>query len=289
MSEKKVRQHKFVDKHPFIASLIFLAVSFVFTQLVGSIAGVIISMATGADVQGSIPFFAAAASSLLALLIYKRMFRPEFEGNLRGGNPAFGFKFIIVLIIYWLIIMPLTFNFTSAQMGPPTIYTVASSTSAGFCEEVACRGIAISLLLRCINDEKRILHALIFTSVIFGLIHGFNIFAGADPGSTVIQIISAAGIGVFFGAIFIRSGNLWPAIVFHVAQDVVAFLDVTNIQDGVVIGRVNWTSYLDTAICIVLAVIGFYLIRSAKRAEIRELWKKKWSVLPETESVGTGA
>jgi hypothetical protein len=52
---------------------------------------------------------------------------------------------------------------------------------------------------------------------------------------------------------------------------------------------VNWTSYLDTAICIVLAVIGFYLIRSAKRAEIRELWKKKWSVLPETESVGTGA
>ncbi|MBQ1335044.1 MAG: hypothetical protein IIY34_06805, partial [Clostridia bacterium] len=86
-----------------------------------------------------------------------------------------------------------------------------------------------------------------------------------------------------------RSGNLWPAIVFHVAQDVVAFLDVTNIQDGVVIGSVNWTSYLDTAICIVLAVIGFYLIRSAKRAEIRELWKKKWSVLPETESVGTGA
>ncbi|MBQ1434564.1 MAG: hypothetical protein IIZ19_01525, partial [Clostridia bacterium] len=75
----------------------------------------------------------------------------------------------------------------------------------------------------------------------------------------------------------------------HVAQDVVAFLDVTNIHEGVVTGGVNWTSYLDTAICIVLAIIGFYLIRPEKRREIRELWEKKWSVLPETESVGTGA
>lgn len=51
-----------------------------------------------------------------------------------------------------------------------------------------------------------------------------GIFGGANLTITVLQLISSLCAGLFFGAVYLRSGSLWPTIVLHTLHDIVAFL-----------------------------------------------------------------
>jgi uncharacterized protein len=53
----------------------------------------------------------------------------------------------------------------------------------------------------------------ILTSLLFGAIHLGN------PGESHLGALSAGGIGLFFCIVLRKTGNLWPAIGFHMAWD----------------------------------------------------------------------
>ncbi len=216
--------------------------------------------------------------SLMALWLYKRWFYPEFEGNLRGGNPREGIRLSLFILIYWVICFPIQFLFTPAVFGWPTFRTLSLALMAGFIEEISFRGLPVSLLMRQWHSEKRIPVIVILTSVIFGAIHIANLFAGADPGSTIMQIIGATGMGLFLCGIYLCCGNLWITIAVHALHDLLCFLDVAGIQDGVVVQEITWFSYLDLAFSVGLGVLGIWMVRPSKRAEIRRLWNRKWSI-----------
>ena len=95
--------------------------------------------------------------------------------------------------------------------------------------------------------EKGVIIILWLSSVIFGLVHVTNAIAGAPLSLSIGQAAYAAGVGMVLGAVYLRTGNLWPSILGHIAGAAGIF----------------W---------------GLYLVRPAKRPEIVELWKNKWSV-----------
>ena len=150
--------------------------------------------------------------------------------------------------------------------------------SAGFTEEVAFRGLPVSLLVRQWREEKKILTIMILTSVIFGGIHFTNYFAGADFGSTIMQTIGATGMGLFFCAIYLRCGNLWVPIGVHALHDLLCFLDVAGIQEGIVVQAITWFSYLDLLFSIGIGILAIWMVRPSKRTEIRRLWNQKWNI-----------
>ena len=117
----------------------------------------------------------------------------------------------------------------------------------------------------------------ICSSVVFGLAHGMNGLVGADPGRTVMQIFEAGLIGMFLAALYLRSGSLWPPIIIHAVNDIVALMNVTEIAEtGLIQASINAWTWIDFGACIVLAIIALYLIRPAKRAEIIEIFNEKW-------------
>ena len=277
--EKRIFQHRLVDRFPAIMAVILTFVSVAGLQLLSAVISYPFELAMPSLGEGN--FVGVIIASLFFLWLYKRWFYPEFEGNLRGGDVKTGVRLACIVLIYWAIVFPIQFMFTDSVFGWPTIGSLNLSLFAGFTEEIAFRGFPVSLLMRQWRDEKRILTVAILTSVIFGLIHITNLAAGADFGSTIFQVVTSICMGLFFCGIYLRSGNLWITIAIHALHDLLCFLDVGGIHDGVVVQSINWFSYVDLGTSIVLGVLGLWMIRKSKCAEIRRLWDRKWNMKGE--------
>ena len=108
-------------------------------------------------------------------------------------------------------------------------------------------------------------------------------FVTGDAFAAIIQVIYTAAIGIFYGAVFVRSRNIWGVIIMHTLTDVSAFIAVF---DGNVTG-------MDIAFCavgsLIFIAIALYLIRPAKRAEIDALWEDGWSFGDENGKTHAGA
>jgi membrane protease YdiL (CAAX protease family) len=280
--QKKIHQHRFVNRFPALAAVVLTFVTLLLLQTIGS--GISIPFGLAIPALGKDSAIGYIIASLLLLWFFKRWLYPEFEGMLHG-DVSVGVRLACFIIIYWVICFPIQFLFTPAVFGWPTIGTLSMSLVAGFTEEIAFRGVPVSLLMRQWHSEKKILTTLILTSAIFGLFHATNLFAGADFGSTIFQVIGSAGMGAFFCGLYLRTGNLWISIAVHAIHDLLCFLDVAGIQSGVVVQGVTWFSFLDVACAVVLGVLGVWMVRPSKRAEIRQLWDRKWNITdtPEPE------
>ena len=128
---------------------------------------------------------------------------------------------------------------------------------------------------------------LLLTSVLFSLVHLGNIFGGANLTITVLQLISSLCAGLFFGAVYLRSGSLWPTIVLHTLHDIVAFLDISTVSEGIMTRGVRLDDLPDLLLAVILGCVGLWLVRPAKRGEILAIWRRKWKPLPD--AAGTEA
>ena len=81
--------------------------------------------------------------------------------------------------------------------------------TAGVCEEILFRGFLLHYL-HVFPFSLNLALALVISSAIFGLQHFYLGAAGA---------VSSAVGGLLFGFLFLLTGNLLPAIVFHAAMD----------------------------------------------------------------------
>lgn len=83
------------------------------------------------------------------------------------------------------------------------------SLAAGVSEELAYRGYAIPVLASLVGTPA----AVAVTSIVFGILHGYQGLLGT---------LRTAVMGALLAWAFLASGSLWPAIVAHVAIDLLA-------------------------------------------------------------------
>lgn len=223
-------------------------------------------------------YWAAALGAVLALLIHKAWFSPEFKGSVR--RVIFPSKDILLVFAGYtaVIIVSDLFSFIVHEVDF-TISCLSISLMAGLGEEMFVRVLPISVMMRDWMDEKHIPFITYSTAIIFGLLHLMNIKTGATAGNVFLQVVFAIGIGTIFAAYYIRTGNILPCIVLHVVNDVLATM-VVGEKDGNGVIFQKLLQY-DLIISYIIGVGGIllsaYLIRKSVRADIVEVWKERWN------------
>lgn len=279
---KKILKKNLVTKHTGFAFILLIILSFLFIEFGGIfIIDFPLMLITNKMISG----FGSVLTSLLFILFFKRYFYPEFSGMLTKGKIKTALKISLILIIYFIIDFTILFLIDKTKPGKLTsdnfILILSICLMAGFAEETVFRGVGVSYLMRQLrNNKHRIILVVIITSAVFGLTHLTNLSIGTNGGYILFQTISAALFGVFFCALFLRSGIIWPCILLHFLNDFLSFLFSSEEIQNNPLTFANYdltlSNYIDFGFCIILAAIGFYLVRPSKHQEIDELWAKKW-------------
>ena len=166
-----------------------------------------------------------------------------------------------------------TFGFFAGRIpfDPLSFEDAASSLMAGITEEVAFRELPISYMARQWRDEKKIPLMVIIPGLAFGLTHITNIF-GSKPTDTLAQVVISIFFGVFFSAVYVRTGSIWAVLIGHTLHDLLVSSAVVYTPELPDIVIAEWVIIEG-----ILAIYGMYLIRKEKRPEIISLWDRKWN------------
>jgi len=164
--------------------------------------------------------------------------------------------FIMFEIIAGLILIEITFDltnlFTVPQPNNLGIFLWIYNLRPGILEEVAFRGIILTVLLK--KYSKRT--AILIDGIIFGLVHFMNFLLGADLLATLIQIIYATILGFLLAFMYIKTKSIISCILTHY------FIDVFG--QVFIISSINLLTYLIVivgfAICIPV-LINSYIIK----------------------------
>ena len=89
-------------------------------------------------------------------------------------------------------------------------------TLVGIFEEFLCRGwLQNEFIERFGKNRSGVVYSLVLSGIIFGCIHFMNFLGGQALGSTIIQMCSAAIAGIYFGAVYFKTKNIWVPVILH--------------------------------------------------------------------------
>ncbi len=130
----------------------------------------------------------------------------------------------------------------------------------GLFEETAFRGIIlVTILERFSKTKKQLFVSLVISSAVFGLVHIFNLFAGAGVGPTLQQVGYSFLIGGMCAVVMVKTRCLPLCVAIHAIYDFCGFA-VPRLGSGTI-----WTAS-EIALTVLLAVIVFvYFVRGAFR------------------------
>jgi len=144
--------------------------------------------------------------------------------------------------------------------------------SIGLFEEMAFRGIVLLLIVnKFAKTTKGIFISLILSSAIFGGIHLFNIFSGAGIGDTILQVGYSFLMGGMWGAILLKTHNIWLCVMLHAVYDFCGMLMPT-------LGAGTWWDLPTIIITVIFSIAIFiyiiYLIFTINIKDINYIYKK---------------
>ena len=223
----------------------------------------------------SVSGIGAAIGVLISVIIFTIWFRPDFKGIL-GVR---GFLWGIVVMLPFLIA-----DYVGAAIDLHTcgfgnvLVAFLSALSPGFTEEVAFRGLGIANYMRTIKSEKQIKQIFWLSTLLFAGIHITNIFSAGNPVAGIFQVVYCVGVGAIFGAVYLRTANLWVVMIAHFTLDFAGLVNNYYSSTGGLSTQLvasDWVNLVASAIGIVTALI---LLSPKNYPKIMDLWKEKWSL-----------
>lgn len=269
MSKKtKMRKHILCEKAPIVA---MIAAAFL-AMLILSIPGLL-------GLSDAVSNLASSVLAVLFLIAYTKWFAPEFKGVLKTSAFATGIIFVWLPFLFKLVGSYILNVVDYGFYFKPTMLALAMAIAAGFFEETIFRGVTVPIGMRYIRSEKRVSIIVLFTALVFGLLHVGNIINGASVAMGLIQGIATIFAGVLFVAVFLRTGNILIPILMHGVYDYMCFVTDASLENGIMTAETVTTGLiLAVLVDIIAGIWGLYLIRPAKRAEIFAIWNDKWGV-----------
>jgi len=217
-------------------------------------------------------------AALVMLLINKLYCLPHYRGMLTFKNLGKGLGMGVVFFGI-CIALNLISSAKSGLIGTGNEFlrALVLALTAGVGEEVMFRGPVIANFMRVTDDEKKIPLIFWISSIAFGLIHLGNLSSGANVPMTVVQVITAVSAGMMFAAIFLRTGNLLPCIIFHTLVDLACFMDKSLLEDsGVITASITLIDWIYLAVSIPMAIWALKLVAKKHRGEILAVWAERW-------------
>lgn len=232
--------NRFSQQHPILFGIILF-----FAALAACIPFSILGRSLGSAEAGG------AVGRIVAGCLLFLLFRPCFL----GGKPFSGLPFLVPALLF-----PLWNIFYHITAGMGTMVSVDMLPTAlllGFApalfEEVIFRGILMGKLR---ENGRSPLACLVISSLLFGAIHLTNA-VGMPLRDVLLQTGYAVVIALVFGAIYLKSGDLFTVILAHALIDVSSRLFLASPQKS---------SLLVAALFLLLLAVetgyAFWLVRS---------------------------
>lgn len=146
-------------------------------------------------------------------------------------------------------------------IGKSLIEGVLYYVGVAIIEELYVRGLFLNIVDKIAHkNESHTVIAIWVSSVVFGLGH-IPCMIGMKPLVILIKVISTIGMGLYFGAIYNRTNNLWAPIILHGFIDICAmpycFTTFSGYKTISLIGLV--------IIYTLLGIYGIFLMKPKKR------------------------
>lgn len=125
----------------------------------------------------------------------------ELVIGLLFGIVSMTIVFIALLLTGNAVVESWTPHFTS-----DTIIYLVIFILVGFAEEIFGRGYVMSVL----RQTRSIPAVVLISSILFALMHG------ANAGIGILPLINLALVGVLFAYMYLKSGNIWMPIGYHI-------------------------------------------------------------------------
>lgn len=238
--------------------------------------------------------FQHIALSLLAIIMMREAYQGEF--HLGFTSRRLGQGFLLCWPMLTFIAVNLFFNLSSGKIyGESLAMTLTNYFSVGLFEEVISRAILVGHMMHHWKDDvHRVRKSVVWSSVIFGVLHIGNIFSA--PVQTLFQIVYATGVGILFSAVYLRTRNLWGCVIVHAINDFCAGIKALYVPlqadmdaysasmaalPQIFLERIPEETLLSIApllqlapipISIFITIVGIYMMRPAKAKQINQLW-----------------
>lgn len=127
----------------------------------------------------------------------------------------------------WIEIIPVfilpVYNLLMARGADFSLYQILLMFSVSVTEEIFFRGFLLHMLIK----HSRIC-GIILSSIVFSLLHGANVFQGADFDYTWMQMICAFSSGICYSIATVQTGSLLPAIVAHILTNITGIAEMAE-------------------------------------------------------------
>lgn len=170
-----------------------------------------------------------AALVLIVMLLFKNSYVFTAKKQKFLKSITLGFPMLIIAAISFLGSLSSLDGFNFGNFINLLLLTIF----IGIAEEFLCRGwLQNEFIERYGDTKKHIVFSLLFSSLIFGLIHFSNMLDGQDLFTTIIQVIQATSVGLLLGSIYYKTKNIWAVIFLHGIYDFCLMLgDLNLIKD----------------------------------------------------------
>jgi len=122
------------------------------------------------------------------------------------------------------------FDFSSLLRLPDARAAVINHFIAGLSEEILFRGLILYALIRVWGSTTQgIFGSVLLSSALFALVHLTQVFTyGTSLSSALFLVLQGFVISIWWGALVVLGGSIWPAVVLHfVVNAVVAVQGLT--------------------------------------------------------------
>ncbi len=194
---------------------IFLILSSLVIEILAGFLMVVLFHVEQAD-----PIFAPAIlliTTLYLLFILWSLGWLKVAGVASWGNWK-GWVVALVLLIYYLLELIYSFFGDFSFIVPPIAVSglrIPNVFISAMFEEFLFRGFVLYALVSAWGTTRKgILKAIVVSAFFFGAIHAINAFGG-NPGEILGQIVIALFEGVWWAAIVLLWGSVWPVVIIH--------------------------------------------------------------------------
>ena len=235
--------------HWSIERLIFIAwlAQVVFTPLIALPTDLVdnhfllLALSTGA--VGAVAFFILTTTVMRTWHLSWPGLKPHWSGDFNWGIFA-------GLVVVDIIFMALNTGEMPRLHRANWDFTL-SAFEAAVMEETLFRFAILGILFYAWrNVKQRLPLALATSSILFGIVHLTN-YGPQEWSMTVLQAVSAAGIGLFFATVYVYTGQLWLAMVMHFLLDWTAFIASDS---TLMTGKVTVQNWIGTGIELVVFI-----------------------------------
>lgn len=255
-----------LNKKLFIKNIIFTFLAFVIYKIIGKF---VVSNIENGIINAFVSELILLICAIGCALYTKKLNTLKWQKKRLGTGFIVGlFVFCIQMINLYTLIYQYICGVQSVTIsGLEIILFILAMIMVGVSEELMFRGVLLNCCLEYFgeNSVSSLKKAIIISGCIFGLFHIFNVLIGASLLGSIIQALNACVLGIIFGVIYVRSSkNIWPCIILHSIQDVVAFANSGMLNGSAVKNAVSSYDANMIPTIVILLMVGLFLMRKKK-------------------------